>query len=288
MNGKSKNILIVFILLLNINLLYGQSFRIAYNYTFSADSTNIELVDNEIMLLDIGVKKSAFFSYSKLQYDSLIIDKYNKSKNSKDLNFLNIYDKSKISFSVEKEYPSMNIILNTNLGIENYSIKENNKITWDLISETDTYKGFNIKKATTNFGGRTWIAWYTTDISIFDGPYKFHGLPGLIMKIEDSHNNHKFEFMGIEKRDELESYFFNLHKNPRKIISNEAFNSIWKDYKKDPAKSAKFLLLNSGTGFKISWNGKDYNTSEMIRDTEKNELEKINRNNNFLKLSLYK
>jgi GLPGLI family protein len=31
-------------------------------------------------------------------------------------------------------------------------------------------------KATTEFAGRTYVAWYTTEISIADGPYKFYGL----------------------------------------------------------------------------------------------------------------
>lgn len=45
--------------------------------------------------------------------------------------------------------------------------------------------GYVCKKAITKFGGREYIAWYTPDIPLPYGPYKFAGLPGLILKIED-------------------------------------------------------------------------------------------------------
>ena len=41
-------------------------------------------------------------------------------------------------------------------------------------------------KATLTFGQRVYTAWYAPDIPIHYGPYKFEGLPGLIMQIEDS------------------------------------------------------------------------------------------------------
>jgi hypothetical protein len=38
------------------------------------------------------------------------------------------------------------------------------------------------KKATTNFRGRYWEAWYTEEIPIGQGPWKLCGLPGMILK----------------------------------------------------------------------------------------------------------
>lgn len=34
--------------------------------------------------------------------------------------------------------------------------------------------------ATTQFRGLTYTAWFALDIPINEGPWKFHGLPGLI------------------------------------------------------------------------------------------------------------
>ena len=50
----------------------------------------------------------------------------------------------------------------------------------------------------------------------------------------------------------------------------------------------KCFLYNSGTGMKISWNGREFTVSEMIRNTEKNAQQNLIRNNNFLELSLYR
>lgn len=57
---------------------------------------------------------------------------------------------------------------------------------------------FNTQKAETNFAGRKWIAWFTSDIPFQDGPYKFHGLPGLIVKIESADKTHSMELKGVK------------------------------------------------------------------------------------------
>ena len=42
---------------------------------------------------------------------------------------------------------------------------------------------FETQKAETFIFGRKWTAWFSPEIPIQDGPYKFRGLPGLIVKI---------------------------------------------------------------------------------------------------------
>ncbi|PKG52059.1 GLPGLI family protein [Olleya sp. 1-3] len=68
------------------------------------------------------------------------------------------------------------------------------KLQWDL-SHADTLKigTYICNKATTSFRGRNYIAWYTNDIAITFGPWKFHGLPGLILDMYDE--THKFEWI---------------------------------------------------------------------------------------------
>ena len=45
-------------------------------------------------------------------------------------------------------------------------------------------------KAVTEFAGRKWTAWFTEELPFQDGPYKFRGLPGLIVKLEDATQSH--------------------------------------------------------------------------------------------------
>lgn len=55
------------------------------------------------------------------------------------------------------------------------------------------------EKATTVFRGRTYEAWFTPDIPVSDGPWKFSGLPGLILEVHDSKNHYVFSCIGIRK-----------------------------------------------------------------------------------------
>lgn len=69
---------------------------------------------------------------------------------------------------------------------------------WTLCDETMVVCGHPCHRATCTFRGREWTAWYADDIMQCDGPWKFGGLPGLIMHIEDSKKEHVFEAISIQ------------------------------------------------------------------------------------------
>lgn len=54
---------------------------------------------------------------------------------------------------------------------------------WKITSEKKTILHHPCKKAVCTYNGTRVIAWYATDIKIKDGPARFHGLPGLILKV---------------------------------------------------------------------------------------------------------
>ena len=70
---------------------------------------------------------------------------------------------------------------------------------WILHAETDSLLGYICQKASMDFKGRHYLAWYCPDIAVNAGPYKFDGLPGLILKIEDTAGDYRWEIDGIEK-----------------------------------------------------------------------------------------
>lgn len=71
--------------------------------------------------------------------------------------------------------------LETSIYFNDYAKQE-----WKLIDSTKTIMGLACNKATTEFRGRKYEAWYTHEIPVNYGPRNFHGLPGLILEIEES------------------------------------------------------------------------------------------------------
>lgn len=57
-----------------------------------------------------------------------------------------------------------------------------------------------MSKATCTFRGREYTAWFCVDIPISNGPWKFGGLPGLILKVYDKDHLFVFESIEIEKK----------------------------------------------------------------------------------------
>ncbi len=80
---------------------------------------------------------------------------------------------------------------------------------WKIHEDTlynDTMKVM-CQKATTRYGGRNYTAWFAPDIPISDGPYKFNGLPGLIVNLFEDNMYYSFRALRILPYKEL--YFAN-------------------------------------------------------------------------------
>lgn len=69
---------------------------------------------------------------------------------------------------------------------------------WYISDETKTVAGYPCVKATTTYRGRIWTAWYTPQIPVPFGPWKLHGLPGLILEATDSKNEITYKAVKIE------------------------------------------------------------------------------------------
>ena len=67
---------------------------------------------------------------------------------------------------------------------------------WEILPEQKDIAGYNCQCARTDFGGRTWTAWFATDLPVSDGPWELCGLPGLILEAYDAEG--QFHFTCIE------------------------------------------------------------------------------------------
>lgn len=73
------------------------------------------------------------------------------------------------------------------------------KLGWKISSERKSILGYDCQRATCTFRGRDYEAWFTTEIPLSYGPWKFQGLPGLILEVADSKNEYHFTATGIEQ-----------------------------------------------------------------------------------------
>lgn len=73
---------------------------------------------------------------------------------------------------------------------------------WTLHSETEVILQHECQKATCHWRGRDYIAWFAPDIPVRRGPWRFNGLPGLILKIYDINRYYTFEAVGIKRISE--------------------------------------------------------------------------------------
>jgi GLPGLI family protein len=70
---------------------------------------------------------------------------------------------------------------------------------WKILSDTKDFNGYKCQKATSSFRGRDYVAWFTNEIPVKEGPWKFNGLPGLIVKVYDTQEHYDFELTSVRK-----------------------------------------------------------------------------------------
>lgn len=168
------------ILLLFPLLFSAQTHRFIYQFHYKLDSTATELAA-ENMILDINPDDVKFYPYSYAETDSLNIIRGQRRSRWDD--HLPAVIRKKDSFE------------NTSLILLNdlFSLKSTDKMNWKLLNDTKVDGQYKLQKATTTFGGRNWIAWFSKDVNLSEGSYKFRGLPGLIFEIEDDKKNFIFK-----------------------------------------------------------------------------------------------
>lgn len=68
---------------------------------------------------------------------------------------------------------------------------------WQIHPEKKEILGYLCQRATGAFRGRRYEAWFATDIPLSEGPWKFGGLPGLILEVADTARLFSFQCIGI-------------------------------------------------------------------------------------------
>lgn len=89
-------------------------------------------------------------------------------------------------YSYYKDINKQIIYQDRNYGFGKVIADDSYKIAWKITGRTRTILGFNCNEATGFFRGREYKAYYFPEIRISNGPFKFDGLPGLILGVEST------------------------------------------------------------------------------------------------------
>lgn len=89
-------------------------------------------------------------------------------------------------------------------GIEKLCYEEDiPPIDWELSDSTKNILGYDCQEATAYLHGRKWTVWFTPEIPLMNGPWKFCGLPGLILEATDDSGLYSFKATGIQQSSRL-------------------------------------------------------------------------------------
>lgn len=169
---------------------------IRYSVAIVDDVENLESKSSDQLVLEIGESLSRCYNQNLFLYDSSYTASEKQGKNT--------YPIAKgVHFPEEvlKCFPEAKLIVNHRMPRKNiYQYEEDiPNWQWQICVETCEILGYPCRKAQCNFRGRVWTAWYSEIIPLHDGPWKFCGLPGLILRVEDDKAHYSFSCESIQK-----------------------------------------------------------------------------------------
>ena len=279
---------ITFIALFLAQLSMAQTSRFVYQVTMKSDSTDKANATIETARLDISPEKSLFYGEGRIKRDS-VMQRMRETRNFDRNAMQNL--RSSIDYIVEKDLVKNITYFKTRLGRDQYIYEEDRKIDWKILPETVKIGEYEAQKAETTFAGRKWYAWFTQDIPFQDGPYKFKGLPGLIVKVEDANGDYSFDLQQSKKITEFPN-FDNRGGNPIKVKRAD-FEKQEKLYRKDPVSFVTNSFSQGGApappqsmgGGNRGGGGGFRMDSDFRKQMEERLRDEVAKNNNPIELS---
>lgn len=174
--------IILFLICLISCTVYSQTYNgvVAYDHIINNNSINHQ----KEYILQFDENSSIYVE----TLDSL------ESKEGTDLTVEENYGTYEVKYGNDNKYQyyyyssiDKNIYFRERVIDESILVKEDKNIyNWKIVDSTKIISGYQAQMATTDFRGRKYVAWFTREIPIPYGPWKFNNLPGLILEVSDS------------------------------------------------------------------------------------------------------
>lgn len=267
-----KKLLQLLILLYSV-LYYTQSYKqdtLRGEFTYRLRAKFDTRTDNrheELFTLQVGDKRAFFASVVSLKGDSVMANSGTTTNNPDGSITLGWKEgitipKTNFNFTIIQSNESIQYFDSVAMSLLTY--KEPAIKNWKLLNETKVINTINCKKAEVAFKGRNWIAWYSPEIPFPNGPMKFSGLPGLIIKITDDKGDFDFELVKSVPNFKLKGKLVNIKKS-RYTGAIETTQSKLKQAIKNADANVAAVLASYGTTI--------IKGQEMLRQREKQREE---------------
>ncbi len=250
---------------------YETQYEVQYQVTFSMDSLHLDDKSTETLYLYTGSEYGVFMNYRKAKADKIQAEIERQIRSGS----LVISPKWSSDFhkTFYKNLNSGKVKTIEAIARHDYLYTEPIQPEWQIMDSTKTILDYTVQKATTHFGGRDFVAWFTLQIPIHDGPYLFTGLPGLIVKLYNTEKEYVFQLKSIQKLDEPKTWTL----PEAKMVSKAKF-------KKLKAKAARHvrgdLITVGGITMHIEREDGEMNPTKIRRRKRKKQA----RENNPLEL----
>lgn len=185
------------------------------------------------------------------------------------------------------QYPAAKKLdVTASLGMQSYLMEGKlPQIDWKVKEETRQIDAYTCQKAMGYYAGRVYTAWFTSELPFQCGPWKFSGLPGLILEVEDDKKEVQFLFKEIYK-DSLGTNLGYGRKKPVKV-SEAAFAKAKEAFYENPVASMQAQLPPGAPTVKLAYrdgSGKSSTGEEAAQMIEKKKKEAAFSNNNPIEL----
>ncbi len=169
--------------------------EIAYNTSFLGEIKNKPgCMRSNLFILRCGKQTSQYFCADNLRSDSLngvpgghkilYEEIMRETANYHDISKRRTYTPSYREY-LYRDLASGKVDIYTSLGGEGLRITDTPTMTWSIVADsTKEILGYECIQAETTFRGRQWKVWFCMDIPLPVGPWKFNGLPGIILQAE--------------------------------------------------------------------------------------------------------
>ena len=181
-----------------------------YEFSYLIDTSRLTPRETTRMVLLMGDDRSLFVDDFKYLDDSMATSYFRNGISFKE--FIGLREKLpsyqyRFKFQLLK---SDGLVTVYNIVIPNEYVYEKkiSDFKWQIKEDTKELNGIRVQKAVASQWGRTWEAWFAEDIPIYDGPYVFGGLPGLIVEVGDTQGHYVFKLLKIQNnlKRSLEPY----------------------------------------------------------------------------------